>query len=59
MNALSPTSAHDLAGHTAMAAGISKELLSWETIIELVDQAEQRVAVTKRWEAAKLPQPAL
>ena len=30
---------------TAMAAGISKELLSWETIIDLVDQAEQKALV--------------
>ena len=35
----------------AMAAGISKGLLSWETIIELVDQAEQKALVAKRWEA--------
>lgn len=33
----------------AMAAGISKELLSWETIIELVDQAEQKALIAKRW----------
>ena len=38
----------------AMAAGISKELLSWETIIELVDQAEQTALVAKRWEALKV-----
>jgi hypothetical protein len=36
-----------------MAAGISKELLSWETIFELVDQAEQNALVAKRWAAAK------
>jgi IS1 family transposase len=39
----------------AMAAGISKELLSWETIIELVDQAEQKALVAKRWEKLKMP----
>ncbi len=33
----------------AMAAGISKGLLSWETIIELVDQVEQKAVVAKRW----------
>jgi IS1 family transposase len=33
----------------AMAAGISKELLSWETIIEIIDQAEQKALVAKRW----------
>ena len=32
----------------AMAAGISKELFSWETIIDLVDQAEQKALVAKR-----------
>ena len=32
----------------AMAAGISKELLSWDTIIELVDQAEQKAVIAKR-----------
>jgi hypothetical protein len=31
----------------AMAAGISRELLSWETIIELVDQVEQEAVVAK------------
>jgi hypothetical protein len=37
----------------AMAAGISKELLSWETIIELVDQAVQKALVEKRWASLK------
>lgn len=37
-----------------MAAGISKELLSWETIIEFVDQAEQKALVAKRWNALRL-----
>jgi hypothetical protein len=40
----------------AMAAGISKELLSWETIIELVDQAEQKALVEKRWNVVKKSQ---
>jgi hypothetical protein len=40
----------------AMAAGISKELLSWEAIIELVDQVEQKAAVAKRWALLKSPQ---
>jgi len=39
-----------------MAAGISKELLSWEAIIKLVDQAEQKAAVAKRWALLKSPQ---
>jgi IS1 family transposase len=38
----------------AMAAGISKELLSWETIIDLVDQAEHKALVAKRWNALRL-----
>jgi hypothetical protein len=37
-----------------MAAGISKELLSWETIIDLVDQAEQKALVDKRWNALRI-----
>ncbi len=41
----------------AMAAGISKELLSWETIIDLVDQAEQNALVAKRWAVIKSPTP--
>jgi hypothetical protein len=36
-----------------MAVGLSKELLSWETIMELVDQAEQKAALARRWQKAK------
>jgi hypothetical protein len=38
-----------------MAAGISKELLSWETIVELVDRAEQKAIVDKRRAILKSP----
>ena len=37
----------------AMAAGISKDLLSWETIIDLVDRAEQKALFPKRWAMLK------
>ena len=40
----------------AMAVGISKEFLSWEAIINLVDQAEQKAVVAKRWAVLKSPQ---
>ena len=38
----------------ATAAGISRKLLSWETIIELVDQAEQKALVSKWWKKVRL-----
>jgi IS1 family transposase len=37
----------------AMAAGLTTELQSWETIIALVDQAEQKAIVDKRWAILK------
>lgn len=39
----------------AMVAGISRELLSWETVIDLVDQAEQKALVAKRWTSLSQP----
>ena len=41
----------------AMEAGIAKEVLSWETIINLVDQEEQKAVISRRWAAIKSPAP--
>jgi IS1 family transposase len=37
----------------AMASNLTTTLMSWETIIELMDHAEQKAIVAKRWAKAK------
>ena len=39
----------------AMAAGISKEVLSWETIVDLIDRAERKALSSKREQLLILP----
>jgi IS1 family transposase len=41
----------------AMAANLATTLMSWDTIIDLIDQAEQKAIVAKRWAAARLNEP--
>ena len=36
-----------------MAANLTTTLMSWEVIIDLVDQAEQKALVAKRWAILK------
>lgn len=41
----------------AMAAGLTDKLMSWETIIDLIDKEEQLALVSRRWAKVKeLPQ---